>query len=120
MTERRSPYRAKPTKSGSDLEELFAFQVKALGLPAPRREFVFAPPRRFRADFAWPASRLLVEIEGGQFSRRRHLTPLGYEKDCEKYNTASAAGWVLLRFTTRMVHDGRAIEAVRKWFEEER
>jgi hypothetical protein len=46
-------------------EEQLALHIKATGLPAPVREFYFAKPRRFRADFAWPERMVLAEVEGG-------------------------------------------------------
>jgi len=70
----------------------------------PQREFVFAAPRRWRFDFAWPEQRVAVEIEGGVWSRGRHVTPQGFLKDLEKYNAAAALGWSVLRFA------GEAIE----------
>ena len=50
--------------SQSELEELLAFQMRAAGLPEPEREYRFHEKRRYRADFAWPDHRLLVEGEG--------------------------------------------------------
>ena len=81
-------------------------------LPPPEREYPFAPPRKFRADFAWPDRRLLVEVEGGTWTRGRHTRPEGYAKDCEKYNTAALCGWRVLRFTGGMVSDGSALATI--------
>ncbi len=58
-------------KPKSALEELFAFQCKALKLPAPCREIVFCE-RKWRLDFAWPDIKLAVEIEGGIWTNGRH------------------------------------------------
>lgn len=80
---------------------LFALQVQ--GAPAPVREHRFQPGRRWRFDFAWPEVKVYVEIEGGTFVRGRHVRPLGYAQDCEKYNAATLAGWAGLRFTTDML-----------------
>src|SRR5579872_1223858 len=79
------------------------------GLPKPEHEYRFAPPRRWRFDFAWPEDLLAVEIEGGIWNRGRHVRPRGYEKDCEKYNAAALAGWRVFRVTTPMLRDGRAL-----------
>lgn len=51
--------------SASDLEQLFAFQVKAAGLPEPEREYRAIKGRKFRFDFAWVERKLLVEVNGG-------------------------------------------------------
>ena len=97
---------------GSPAENLLDRQVAWLKLPAPAREFRFAPPRRWRFDFAWPDLWLAVEVEGGTFAGGRHTQGPGFERDCEKANTAVLAGWRVLRFTTGMVEDGRAIRVV--------
>ncbi|MCP4540619.1 MAG: hypothetical protein GY832_26070 [Chloroflexi bacterium] len=100
--------------SKSDGEQSLAFQIEALGLPEPEREHRFAPPRRWRFDFAWPARNLAAEVEGGTWARGRHTRGAGFEKDCEKYNEAALLGWTVLRFTTQMVNDGRALETIER------
>ena len=65
----------------------------------PRPEFQFAPPRRWRFDFAWPAFRVAVELEGGVWTRGRHVRPKGFLADVEKYNHATRLGWAVLRLT---------------------
>lgn len=91
-------------------EEALAWQVRAAGLAAPVREHRFDPSRRWRFDFAWVDARVALEVEGGQWigghGGRR------FEEDAEKYNAAGIAGWLVLRVTTRMVDDGRALEFV--------
>ena len=76
--------------------------------PEPVTEFVFAPPRKWRADFAWPDQRVLVEIEGGVFGKSRHTSGAGYTEDCHKYNAAQVAGYLVLRFTGTMVNNDPA------------
>jgi very-short-patch-repair endonuclease len=95
-------------------EELLAAQIKAAGLPDPIREYRFAPPRRWRADFAWPDQLLIVEVEGGTWTGGRHSTGSGTEADCEKYNTALCQGWRVLRVTTGQVKSGQALEWVQR------
>jgi very-short-patch-repair endonuclease len=100
-------------KPRSEHEELFAMQLKAAKLRGWEREVVFAPPRRWRFDFANYAYKLAVEIEGATWSGGRHNRGAGYEKDCEKYNTAIVYyGWRVLRFTAKMVADGIALRMV--------
>ena len=95
--------------AGSDLEETLLFQMRAVGLPMPEREYRFAPPRRWRFDFAWPERMVACEVEGGTWARGRHVQAAGYEADCEKYNEAVLCGWQVIRFTGSMVDDGRAV-----------
>ena len=54
--------------SQSDLEATMALHIRANELPEPEREYRFAPPRRWRFDFAWPAAMLALEVEGGVWS----------------------------------------------------
>ena len=100
----------------SDAEDLLAFQIKAAGLPEPVRQYHYAPPRKLRADFAWPDVRLLVEVQGGLFSRRKgaHGSIGGVLADIDRLNEATLAGFRLLRASTDMVKDGRALALIER------
>lgn len=98
----------------SKIEEALALHIRGEKLPTPVREFRFNPDRRWRADFAWPDRKLLVECEGGEHSGGRHTRGVGFTKDCEKYNTATLDGWRILRFTGSMIRSGEAIAAIRE------
>lgn len=98
----------------SALEETLVWQVKMAGLPAPDREVVFAPPRKWRADLCWHPYRLIVEVEGGTWIQGRHSRGAGMRKDCEKYNAAALDGWRVLRFTGDMIRDGSALTVVER------
>ena len=102
----------------SALEEQLAQHIALVGLPEPQREYRFAPPRRWRADFAWPDRLLLVECEGGTRQHGRHNRHSGFEKDCAKYNAAVLLGYRVLRFTGDMVTSGEAIGVIEKALEE--
>jgi very-short-patch-repair endonuclease len=84
------------------------------GMLMPECEVDFAPGRKWRFDFAWPERKLAVEVEGGTWSGGRHTRGDGFERDCEKYNAAALLGWTVLRFTTAMVDDGRALETIER------
>ena len=81
----------------SGLEETFAWWVRAEGLPEPVREHRFAPPRRWRFDFAWPDELVAVEIEGLTRTGGRHQRMGGFERDAEKYEAALVRGWRVYR-----------------------
>ena len=98
--------------SKSELEELLAFQIKAVGLPDPEREYQFYPKRKFRADFAWPQYRLLVEVEGGIWSKGAHARPKGILRDMEKSNLAALNGWMYLRVSGDDINELRAIDLI--------
>ncbi len=86
-------------------------------IPAPIREYKFHPTRRWRIDFCWPVEKLAVEIEGGCWIAGRHTRGTGFQKDMEKYNSLTLAGYSLLRFTPKQVRDGLAAELIAYWFE---
>jgi very-short-patch-repair endonuclease len=83
-------------------------------VPEPVREYRFHPKRKWRFDFAWPARLVAVEVEGGTFSGGRHSRGKGFEADCEKYAEAAILGWRVLRVTTAMVNDGRALDLIER------
>lgn len=94
--------------------------LRAYGVPF-EREYRFAPPRRWRADFALHNHRILVEVEGvtsfgknkdGSMRLGRHQTARGLAADCEKYNAATAQGWRVFRYTQSMVTSGEAIAQI--------
>lgn len=90
-------------------EECFALHCRANKL-CPVREYQFCPDRKYRFDFAWPDRKLAVEVEGGtRFGRSRHSKGDGFERDAAKYNRAARDGWMVLRYSTRMVVSGLAI-----------
>ena len=92
----------------SALEEAFAVQLRAAGLPEPVREYVFAKPRRWRFDFAWPYLLVACEVEGGSWVNGRHNRGSGFEADLVKYNSATLLGWTVLRFSGELVRSGEA------------
>ena len=59
--------------------------------------------RKWRFDFAQPALMLAFEVEGGTWTGGRHVNPIGYAKDCEKYNAATRQGWKVFRLTPAMI-----------------
>lgn len=74
----------------------------------------YSHERDWRFDFAWPAQRIAVEVEGGTWQGGRHTRGRGYEDDCEKYNRAAELGWRVFRFTEGMLLDGRARETLER------
>lgn len=98
----------------SDLETELEFQIRAYRLPPPLREYRFDPARRWRFDFAWPQKRVALEVEGGVWSGGRHTRGSGFISDCEKYNTATLAGWKVFRVTGEHVRSGVAVDLAQK------
>jgi very-short-patch-repair endonuclease len=92
-------------------EQLLEFQIKEKGLDKYfKREYRFHPKRKWRFDFACVEKQVAIEVEGGTWNLGRHVRPLGFEADCEKYNAATTLGWKVLRVTSKMVKEGKAIQ----------
>jgi very-short-patch-repair endonuclease len=68
-------------------------------------EYRFHPQRRWRFDFAVPALKIAVEIEGGAWVHGRHNRGKGYINDMEKYNHAQLLGWKVFRFTPSQIDE---------------
>lgn len=84
------------------LELLFLGSLKEHDLPTPIREYPFARPRQYSADFAYPEQRIIIEVEGVQ----SHTSFYRFQADCEKYNIAGLLGWRVFRFTGQMLKQG--------------
>lgn len=129
----------RPARKG---EISFADVLEREGLPPWESEYQFCE-RRWRFDFAWPALRIALEVEGGTHGRLvvvdrghelrkgvgvplapgtrlrlggRHQTGAGFEGDVEKYNRAAILGWLVLRTTTPQIRTGYAITTLREAF----
>ena len=103
--------------SKSDLEELLALHIRLAGLPQPEREYLFASEeygRLWRLDFAYPAIKLGIAVQGGVWSRGRHTRGSGYTADCEKYSHAAMLGWRVIFVTADHIDNGQAIAWVKE------
>ena len=98
----------------SDLESTLAQQITWAKLPAPVEQFRAIPGRRFRWDLAWPAQKLLVEVQGGIWTGGKHSTGVGVTRDCEKANLAALAGFRCLAVTSNHITSGKAL----RWIQE--
>ena len=136
MTNTITPAEYRKAQRASKLELAFETQLKQLFMDngwdtgAIVREYQFCEDRKWRADFAihkatvrypirgvtWvpniPSHILLIEIEGGTRQGGRHNKHDGMTNDCYKYGAASAMGYVVLRGTSQMVHDGTLLMMV--------
>ncbi len=86
------------TATESALEDQFRKAVAECGLPVPTTQFVVRDGNgRFvcRADFAYPAERVLIELD----SEAHHLDRMTFRRDRTKQNRAVILGWTVLRYT---------------------
>jgi very-short-patch-repair endonuclease len=89
-----STYDVAPTRS--ELEEAFLRLCDDHALPRPQTNTHI---EGFEVDFAWPAERLIVEVDGYAF----HRSPTAFETDRERDVILALAGWRVLRFTYAQV-----------------
>ena len=101
----------------SALEDTFAFQLDAAGLTGYVREYAAIPGRKFRFDFCFTEQRLLIEVNGGTFTKGAHSTGQGIRRDYEKCNLATLAGWRVLSFDGKAIKSGEAVEVIRQALE---
>lgn len=75
-----------------------ALRMYGHDLGAFEREFAAIPGRRFRFDFAFPSSRLLIECQGGIYLSKSAHTGASLARDYSKLNEAALHGWRVLMF----------------------
>jgi hypothetical protein len=75
------------------------FWLEAGGSPL-EKEFRFAPPRKWRADYVHMPSMTIIEIEGGVWTGGRHTRAQGFINDARKYNAARLLGFSVFRLPT--------------------
>lgn len=83
------------------------------------QEFRFHPIRLWRFDFAIPAYRLGIEIDGGVWrpGGGAHSHPSNIMRDIEKSNHATISGWHLLRFTDKEIRSSESIRMTKEFVE---
>jgi very-short-patch-repair endonuclease len=96
-------------KNNNRWEEELCRQIRVAGLPEPVRQHRFHPVRKWRMDLVYPALLIGVEVDGGIHVRGRHVRPMGYRKDCEKFAEAAVLGWRLIRVVPEQIRDGSAL-----------
>lgn len=93
------------TRRDSEDALLAALLLAGPPLDTVQPQFAYVPGRRFRADFAWPEYRLLVEVQGGIYTGQAHGSISGVLADIERGNLATLGGWRVLRFPTARDQD---------------
>lgn len=75
------------------------------------QEYRFHPERKWRLDFAIPALKLGIEIDGGIWrpSGGAHSRPANIQRDIEKANALTMLDWRLLRFSPVEIKSGESI-----------
>jgi very-short-patch-repair endonuclease len=85
-----------PLWTESEGERRMKLLLRQAGLPMPVTRLKVAG---FKADFCWPALRLIVEFDGYQAHGHRYA----FERDRRRDQAHIAAGYTVIRFTWRQV-----------------
>lgn len=108
-------------------QRLLLEQLRGAGYAA-LPEVRFHPRRKWRIDVSVCAKQvsedygktwrddqpLAIEIDGGAWSRGRHVRGKGFIEDMAKQNALTELGWRILRFTPQQVRDGSALAQIRR------
>jgi hypothetical protein len=68
-------------------------------------EWRFAPPRRFRFDFAHLPSKIAIELQGSIWQEGRHSRGSGLLNEYTKMNLAALHGWRVFYLCANTVND---------------
>ena len=96
----------------SGLEDMLALELRANGINFIR-EYQFHPKRKYRADFAMPEHRIIVECQGAIYvPQTGHTSGKGIQRDYHKSNCAQLMGYTYLQYSRRDIEDGTAIREI--------
>ena len=93
-------------------KELFEQLSKEFTTDELRSEYTFLKGRKYRADFALPDYKILIEAQGGTWSTKGHANGKSIQRDYEKVNAAQCAGWIILLFTGDDIQKGVVIDRI--------
>ena len=82
----------------SHAEDTLASLLKKNKITGWQRQYAYVPKRRFSADFCFPEEKLIVEVDGGIYSRRAHGSVTGIIADMNRSNLAASNGFRVMRF----------------------
>jgi very-short-patch-repair endonuclease len=82
-------------RAESPMESVLRWLMHAAGVPRPELQYLIRTPSGdFRADFAWPELKVLVEFDGAI-----HRDGGVFVRDLRRQNALVAAGWTVFRFS---------------------
>lgn len=98
-----------PQRKPSSLEAAFVALWEEVAKDSPRllklEPEVTLPPRKFRYDFLIPGTKVLIEVQGGTWARKRlgHSSSEGLHRDYEKSRYAQMRGYLCLAYDRKQV-----------------
>ena len=102
--------------SESALERILYAQIcDRTKIPLPVQQLRFAAGRDYRADFAWPDHRLLVEVDGGLWIGGKHAIALHETRRQRRRIYAQALGWSIVEVGPPDVRSGAACDLIERW-----
>lgn len=114
----KARYKAK--QSPQSESDLFSSICKTSLKTACLKEYRFHPTRRWRFDYALPEHLIALEVEGGIWTKGRHIRPQGFLGDMEKYNAAALLGWRVLRTTPEALLKTKTLEMLQEAIQSDR
>ena len=78
-------------------------------------EYRFHPIRRWRADYCINpvTDKIIVEVEGGAWTRGRHTRGAGFIADMDKYNEATRLGYRVIRVTPDDLLSAKTLDLIK-------
>jgi hypothetical protein len=131
ITKERQPRKQAKTIAKEESSAAFIFMAlcQRHGLPEPKSEFIFHDFRKWRFDWAWPAERIALEIDGGAWGKRnafgemlaagRHTRGAGFLEDMCKMNEAAILGYKVIHCQPDDVDSGAVFELLKRAFNHE-
>jgi hypothetical protein len=118
LAERYEPAQARPKMPPLRFDPgPFLSLLTAHDLPAPFPEHVFKLGRRWAFDFAWPGFLVALEVQGGIWTRGRHVRGAALLAEWEKLNAAACMGWRILYCQPKDLNTGAIIPVIREALE---
>jgi|ERR1035437_5437648 very-short-patch-repair endonuclease len=99
----------KPIKPTQDT---FTLALKAQTGIIAVKEYMFHDKRKWRFDYAIPDKKVAIEVDGGIWSKGRHIQPKGMLGDMDKFNAAAVLGWRILKVTPQTLFNLSTFEMI--------
>jgi hypothetical protein len=84
------------------MNELIERLIEELNLPSPQKEYRPGVAKKFRFDYAWPEWKIAIEVNGATWTKGRHSSGEGIQRDYTKLNYCQILGWLVIQFSTSM------------------